>query len=104
MGGYIDETIDSDDTMHVAGIVAQHIEKIGPVKVNIDITGLGAGVYDRLRETGYQKIVQGVNFGSRAFAEKKYANKRAEMWAELRDWLADEAGADIPDDDALHTG
>ena len=25
------------------------------------------------------------------------------MWAELRDWLADPGGADIPDDDALHT-
>jgi hypothetical protein len=24
------------------------------------------------------------------------------MWMRLRDWLADEGGADIPDDDALH--
>ena len=32
-----------------------------------------------------------------------YANKRAEMWGELRDWLDDKAGVDIPDDDTLHT-
>ncbi len=69
----------------------------------VDIGGLGAGVYDRLREMGYSDAVTAVNFGQKPIDPRKYANKRAEMWTELRDWLSDPAGADIPDDDDLHT-
>ena len=78
------------------------IERFQPTLVNVDVTGVGAGVYDRLKEMKH-KQVRAVNFGSRATREDVYVNKRAEMWGEMRDWLADPAGADIPDEDALHT-
>ena len=35
-----------------------------PVRVFIDVGGVGAGVYDRLVEMDYGKIVRAVNFGS----------------------------------------
>jgi hypothetical protein len=41
------------DTMQVAGWVAQIIRDEKPSKVNIDVGGLGAGIYDRLAEQGY---------------------------------------------------
>ena len=50
---------------------------------------------DRLKEQGYRNI-RGVNFGSKARDAEKYANKRAEMWGELNEWLKE--GADIVDD------
>lgn len=103
LGGHVDETIESDDTMYVATAIARIIDKVHPRKVNIDVGGIGAGVYDRLKQMGYGDVVEPVNFGGAANDEDKYRNKRAEIWAELRDWLADTAGADIPDDDALHT-
>ena len=42
------------------------------------------------------------HISARAEDGRKYANKRAEMWGRLADWLADTGGADIPQDDALH--
>ena len=71
--------------------------------VFIDVTGLGAGVYDRLRELGYENIVYGINFAQKARDGTKHANKRAEMWDELREWFDDPAGVDIPDSDTLHS-
>lgn len=41
------------DTMQVAGWVARIIRDDKPAKVNIDVGGLGAGIYDRLVERGY---------------------------------------------------
>lgn len=82
------------DTMQVAGHVAAAITKLKPRLVNIDIGAMGAGVVDRLREQGYD--VRGVNFGGSPTDKVKYANKRAEMWGELAEWLKD--GGEIPDD------
>ncbi len=108
LGGYVDITLDTDDLMEVAGICAKIIGKLRardlPFRqMFIDVGGLGAGVYDRLREMGYGDAVTPVNFGQKPIDPRKYANKRAEMWTELRDWLGDPAGADVPDDDDLHT-
>ncbi len=74
-----------------------------PAQVFLDITGVGGGVYDRLNEMHYGRFVIGVNFGQKPTNDRLYLNKRAEMWSEVRDWLADPAGVDIPDDDTLHT-
>jgi hypothetical protein len=41
------------DTMEVAGWVVQIIRADKPAKVNIDVGGLGIGVYDRLIEQGF---------------------------------------------------
>ena len=55
---------------------------------------MGAGVVDRGHQLGHRWI--GVAFGSRANDNRKYSNKRAEIWGEMRDWLPQ---ADIPFED-----
>ena len=99
------------DTMQAAGWVKQVIDTDRPKRVFVDVGGVGAGVYDRLAEMGYGEIVRAINFGSAPFEPAPRdahgrpsggaANRRAEMWMKSKDWLADPAGAQIPDSDAL---
>ncbi len=103
MGSRINRTIDTDDLMEVAGIVARTIEEHGVDMAFIDATGLGAGVYDRLAELGFRRRVRGVNFAAASSDGRAHANKRAEMWAGLRDWLEAPGGADLADDDTLQS-
>ena len=98
-GHQCNEVIDSPDLMEVTGHVAREIDRLDPAMTFIDVTGLGAGVYDRLRERGYRRVVTAVNFGSKARQDDRYANKRAEIWGLMGEWFADEGGADIPDSD-----
>lgn len=88
------------DTMEVSGIVYQFMKEHNPDKVFIDVGGLGAGVYDRLREIADKKKLVAVNFGERALEADKYYNKRAEIWGLLGDWLKNHP-VKIPDDDQL---
>lgn len=87
------------DTMEVAARVADHWRKYNPDAVFVDDGGLGAGVVDRLRQLGFNPVA--VNSANRAtgLTDAKCANKRAEMWIRMRDWLAQDVG--IPDDDQL---
>lgn len=97
------EKIDGYDTMAVAGRVMRLLEDDKTIRMAfIDIGGLGAGVYDRLVELGYGDRVTAVNFGSKASDERKYFNKRSEMWGEMAEWIADIITPSIPDDDGLH--
>lgn len=90
------------DTMEVVGLVHNIIIHERPHKVFVDIGGMGAGIVDRLFELGHRDIVVGINAGSSALDNKKYLNKRAEMWGELKEWLASEP-CQIPDLDSLHS-
>ena len=102
LGANVKELINSDDLMHITGIVVRKIKELrhkGLKKVVIDVTGLGAGIYDRLQEQGYHDIVEGVNFGAKALEPDRYANRRAEMWDRKRAWYDDPAGVQVPDDD-----
>lgn len=58
-----------------------------PAFVNID-QGQGTGVIDMVRDlaTG-RTVVTEVPFGSRAIKDRKYVNRRAEMWDSIRLWL-----------------
>jgi hypothetical protein len=62
--------------------------------------GVGAGVVDRLRQLGVPRVF-GINFGGAAArfdeagAKPRYANKRAEIWGSVKDWL--EHGSLAPD-------
>lgn len=97
------EKINGLDTMAVAGRVMRLLEDDKTIRMAfIDIGGLGAGVYDRLVELGYGERVTAVNFGGKASDERKYFNKRSEMWGEMAEWLADMITPSIPDDDGLH--
>jgi len=55
----------------------------------VDEGGVGGGVVDRLRQLRIPVI--GVDFGSKPDyfhgERNRYANKRAEIWGEMRDWL-----------------
>jgi hypothetical protein len=85
------------DLMSTTGIIGMKIERfnVTPKNVNIDAVGVGAGVFDRLRE---QKLyVNGVVAGGEPKDKEHYINSRAEMYDELRKRF--EAGnISIPDD------
>lgn len=95
------ETFRNLNTMEIAGMLKHVIEKESPHRVYIDCIGVGAGVVDRLRELGYH-FVEGINVARSANNKDKYRNLRAELWAEMRDWLVQEMPVQIPDDDTLH--
>jgi phage terminase large subunit len=85
------------DVMQVADQVAYSIERWKPDAVFIDQTGIGAGVVDRLRQLGH--VILGVDFGGRALTPSpKLANRRAEMWWRLSEWV--KTGG-LPKDDEL---
>lgn len=86
--------LEHKDNMQVANECARLIDKYNPDAVFID-AGAGTGIIDRLRETGYK--VSEVWFGG-ASGEPEYANKRTELWANMRSWLS---GGMIPRDQAL---
>lgn len=90
------------NTMEVAGMIHRLIIEKSPDRVLVDIGGLGAGIYDRLIELGHKDVVIGVNGGETPLDQKKYYNKRAEMWGEMKDWLLNKP-CKIPDKDTLHS-
>ena len=89
------------DTMEVAGILYTLINKENPAKVFVDVGGLGAGVVDRLKELVNPDIVIAVNAGDKPLDADRYRNKKAEMWATMKDWL-NQFPCKIPDDNELH--
>lgn len=89
------------DTMEVAGRLIQIILHYNPEKIFIDVGGIGAGIYDRLKELGYSGLVIAINFGQKADNPERYLNKRAEMWSLMNEWLQSEVK--IEDNDELHS-
>jgi hypothetical protein len=77
------------DTMTFAGKVAATFLRLGATVCMVDSGGVGGGVVDRLRQL--QISVIEVDFGSKPddfdMSGVKYANKRAEIWGAVRDWL-----------------
>lgn len=81
------------DTMTLAAEVARLYEIHQPDAIFIDEGGVGGGVVDRCRLLRLPVI--GVQFGGKADRSTAtqegatvYANKRAEMWGTMRDWLS----------------
>lgn len=95
------------DLMQVAARVAEQIVAWRPAAVFVDVTGLGAGVVDRLHQLGHDMVV-GVNFAGRVDPtpgqSALYANMRAKMWGGLKDWCALGCLPDDPDLKADLTG
>ena len=71
------------------------------MRVFIDVGGVGAGVYDVLKDRGCGEVVRAVNFGEKALQESRYVNRRAEMWDGLRAWLCGELPVQLPEDEEL---
>lgn len=90
------EIIYGEDTMTLAGRVAAAFLRHGASICMVDEGGVGGGVVDRLRQLRIPVI--GVDFGSKPDGYTndgtKYANKRAEIWGSLRQFLID--GGSIP--------
>lgn len=86
-----------EDTMATVGRVIDAIEEFQPALVVLDEGGLGYGILDRLKEQRY-KVVRGVNFSWKSKTPAMYANKRAELWGSMREWLQT---ASIPADRQL---
>lgn len=90
------------DTMQLAAKVAEQQRLHQAAMVCVDEGGVGAGVVDRLKQMGLP--VAGVQFGSKPLnavrlgSGEKCANRRAEMWAIMREWLR---GGAVPDDQVL---
>jgi hypothetical protein len=90
------------DTMGLAARLAEHVMAHRPDAVFIDGGGVGGGVIDRCRQLGV--MVFEVQFGGRpdrpdvSVEQNRYANKRAEIWGMMREWLR--VGA-IPNDQQL---
>jgi len=88
------------NTMELVGLIRRMIDKERPAKVCIDCIGIGAGIVDRLLEIGYD-MVEGVNVARSANDKDKFKNLRAELWHDMREWLAQEMPVQIPDSDEL---
>ncbi len=86
------------DLMHTTGKVVNLIDRFKPSLVNLDVIGLGSGVYDRLVELKY-KQVNAINVAESARGEdkEKFANLRAEMYRGLADKF-ENGEISIPDD------
>lgn len=99
------------DTQEGIAWVRSLIDKHQPVRCNIDAGGIGHGVITGLRHIGprYVEIVRGINFGGPSQHRRAMPkvpgpwNRRAEMWARLKEWLAEEIGVRLPDIDALQS-
>lgn len=88
------------DTMTLAARIIEESQRLKPDAIFVDGGGPGGGVVDRLRM--FHLPVIEVQFGGKADRSQPsqegrvvYANKRAEMWGLMRDWLP---GAMIPVD------
>jgi hypothetical protein len=84
------------DLYHFSENVMAAIHRHVPDAVFIDDVGVGAGVVDICRSRQFQ--VSGINGGGKA-SDEMFANKRAEMWWKIREWM--EAGGSIPQDTEL---
>jgi hypothetical protein len=84
------EVLYQADTMTTAARVAATYLRLRATIVMVDSGGVGGGVVDRLRQLRIPVVE--VDFGSSASMDDpndgtKYANKRAEIWGRMREWL-----------------
>lgn len=92
------------DSMTLAGDIMIQAQRWRPSAIFVDAGNIGAAVIDRLRQLGLNNVHE-VWFGGKGReadwaggVRVRTANKRAEMWSNMRSWLA---GGAIPDCDDL---
>lgn len=84
--------------MEIVGIVARRADEWHPDAINVDCTGIGSGIADRLTELGYP--VNRVHFGERAIESEQYRIRKDEMYGETKKWL-ENLPCELPTDDVL---
>ena len=88
------------DTMQVAGALAAHCRENRVNTLVIDDTGVGGGVYDRLRELNLPnaRLVR-FTAGANAAQKEQFQNRAAEAWWAMRQWYlnADPSTDDDPE-------
>ena len=85
--------------MQLVGWVMRLADEHKPTAVFVDVIGLGAVVFDRLRESG-MKGVYPVNVSEKATLPTKYFRMRDELWFKTRE-LFEQRLVSIPDDQEL---
>ena len=72
------------DTMDLVGVIQDLFQEWQCDMIAIDRTGIGQGVYDRLRQMDYP--TRGIAFGEKA-EDEMFANLKAELHWKQRKWL-----------------
>lgn len=91
------------DAMQLAGDIALEAQQEHPDAIFVDAGNIGAAVVDRLRQLGIENVYE-VWFGGEGRdanwngVKVRTANKRAEMWTNMREWLK---SGSIPDEQKL---
>ncbi len=93
------------DAMTLAGDIALQAQVHHPDAIFVDAGNIGAAVVDRLRQLIPNTLISEVWFGAKSMRDAEFndhrvkvANKRAEMWTNMREWLK---GGCIPDHQGL---
>ena len=94
------------DLMEIVDKAIMAYEEFNAQMIFVDAIGLGAGVYDRLKQLRYPVMPVMVGQKPTGFSKNphsanqqtQYFNLRAELWDRMKDWLQT---ADIPDDPEL---
>jgi hypothetical protein len=73
------------DTMILVGYVVRAIEDTNASACFVDNIGLGLGVYNRLCELGYSKIVHAGDTRAAAYNPDKFFRRKDELWWTLRE-------------------
>jgi hypothetical protein len=82
--------IDTDDTMEVVEAVEEVIAQHPLAQIVTDVIGIGAGVFDRLRQLGHKVLA--FNSAEKSLATdrsgtRNFKNKRAEVWWKMGEAL-----------------
>jgi hypothetical protein len=92
MGSHIVEPVTwwaGADPMQTVGKVIRMFEQTPrheqPKEILVDVIGMGAGVYTRLREQGLPAVP--VNVSERATDTSQYASMRHELWGKVWEWF-----------------
>ena len=90
------------DTQKLGGRVQEAIDEERPDGVVVDGDGIGGSVFDYLKVRGYDRKTLLFEFhgGATPIDPHKYLNRRAEIWGDMKDWLA---GGQIPDTPEMET-
>ncbi len=95
------EVLKKHDIVSIADYCQYIIQDYSPSRIFLDAGGIGGGVYDILVSRGFRHLIRAINFGSKAILTERYANRRAEMWDNIKNWLNGDLEVQLPKDEDL---